>query len=112
MMKKLLAFVFLLTPSIGFSVDGTVLVIDKIAPKNGAFVGIVDSSQTLVNTANFSGNLSGADTTVQGALETIDALAIGGGSGSSSLGVADETTIVSSPTIQINFTGSGVTATQ
>lgn len=59
--------------------DGTVLVIDKIAPKNGAFIGVVDSSQAVNNTTEFNNNLSGADTTIQKALDTLDNLSVGGG---------------------------------
>lgn len=60
---------------------GEVTVINKIIPKNGAFVGIVDSSQTLVSTQTFSGNLSSADTDVQKALNTLDGLSISSGGG-------------------------------
>lgn len=74
-MKKLL-LAFLLFPSVSFARNGTVFVIDKIAPKNGAFVGVVDSSQTVVSTFTFSKNLSGADTNVQHALQTIDQLSL------------------------------------
>lgn len=79
-MKKLLYLLFLI-PSLAFSADGTVYVIDKLAPKNGAFVGVVDSSQTVNNVTNFNNNLSGADTTVQKALDTLDDMtAVGSGS--------------------------------
>lgn len=40
-----------------------------------------DASETTVDASGFSGNLSGTDTDVQTALETIDALSLGGGSG-------------------------------
>ena len=78
-MKRILFGFCLLLSAKVFAVDGTVLVIDKLAPKNGAFTGIVDSSQTVTNTANFNNNLSGSDTDVQKALDTIDNLSISGG---------------------------------
>lgn len=83
-MKKLLLATFLCAGMLGkiFAQNGTVLVIDKIAPKNAAFVGVVDASQTVVNTTLFSKNLSGADTDVQHALQTIDQLTASGGGGS------------------------------
>jgi len=98
--------------------DGTVLVIDKIAPKNGAFVGVVDSSQTVNNVTNFNGNLSSADDTVQKALDTLDNLSVsgGGGSGVSALAVATGTAsgfvgTISTPTAVINFNSSQFTGT-
>lgn len=79
-MKKLIlsvaATLALVVPA--FAVDGTVTLIDKLAPQAGAFVGLVDSSQTLVNTANFTTNLSSSETTVQKALDKIDKLTTGG----------------------------------
>lgn len=82
MKKVLLAFgSLLLMRSISFAANGTVLVIDKLAPKNGAFVGVVDSSQTLTNVTNFNNNLSAADDTVQKALDTLDNMSVSGGSG-------------------------------
>lgn len=82
-MKKLFAFILFASTSLLWGADGTVLVIDKLAPKNGAFVGVVDSSQSVTNVTNFGNNLSAADNTVQKALDTIDNLSIGGGSGAS-----------------------------
>lgn len=83
-MKKILLATFLLVgiTRAAFSANGTVTVIDKIAPQNGAFVGVVDSSQTLNNVTNFNNNLSAADDTVQKALDTLDNMSISGGSGS------------------------------
>ena len=77
-MKKLLFLAFLI-PSCAFATDGSVTLIGKLAPKNGAFVGLVDSSQTLNTTTNFNGNLSAADDTVQKALDTLDSLTVGSG---------------------------------
>lgn len=77
-MKKLLLGLLFAFPSLSFAANGTVTVIDKIAPKNGAFVGVVDASQTVTNVTNFNNNLSPADTDVQKALETIDNLSFGG----------------------------------
>jgi len=102
-MKKLLYLLFLLPISL-WGADGTVLVIDKLAPKNGAFIGIVDSSQTVNNVTNFNGNLSASETTVQEALDVLDDLAIG--SGGSSVYPATSTIIadygISASTIQID----------
>lgn len=83
-MKKILLAASLLVgiTRAAFSANGTVTVIDKIAPQNGAFVGVVDSSQTLNNVTNFNNNLSAADDTVQKALDTLDNMSISGGSGS------------------------------
>lgn len=79
-MRKLALVSFLLFyPSFAMARNGTVLVIDKIAPKNEAFIGVVDSSQTLNNTSNFDHNLSTNDITVQQALDTLDNMT--GGSG-------------------------------
>lgn len=93
-----------------FAANGTVLVIDKIAPKNGAFVGVVDSSQTVTNVTNFNGNLSSADDTVQKALDTLDNLSVGGGSGAGTLAVgtgtaSNFTNNITSPTSAISFHG-------
>lgn len=94
-----------------YSANGTVTVIDKIAPQNGAFVGVVDSSQTVNNTTNFNNNLSAADDTVQKALDTLDNLSIsGGGGGSAALAVgtgtaSNFTTSVTSPTAAISLLG-------
>lgn len=60
---------------------GTVLVIDKIAPKNGAFTGLVNAENVDISTNAFGGNLGTGDVDLQTALETIDNLSIGGGSG-------------------------------
>ncbi len=79
-MKKLLLISLLFAPVFAHGSDGTVLVIDKLAPKNGAFVGIVDSSQAVNNTTNFNHNLSTNDTTVQKALDTLDNMVAGGSS--------------------------------
>lgn len=79
-MKKLslfaIAFLGLSLPA--FARVGTVFVIDKIAPKNGGFVGVVDSSQTVTSTSSFNGNLSAADIDVQKALDTLDNLTVSG----------------------------------
>lgn len=112
-MRKYLLFLFSLLAwnVISHAADGTVLVIDKIAPKNGAFVGVVDSSQTLTNVTNFNNNLSASDNTVQKALDTLDNMTIsGGGGGSSTLAVgtgtaSNFTTNVTSPTAVISFLG-------
>lgn len=109
-MKKLF-LAFLLLPSISFARNGTVFVIDKIAPKNGAFVGVVDSSQTVVSTSSFSKNLSATDTDVQHALNTIDQMTTGSGGGSSTLAIgtgtaANFTTKITSPTAVVSFLGS------
>ena len=61
--------------------NGTVLLIDKLAPKNAAFIGLVDSSQTVTNTTNFNNNLSSSDDTVQKALDTLDEMVASGGGG-------------------------------
>lgn len=76
-MKKLL-FLLLMLPTSVLAKNGTVLVIDKLAPRNAAFVGVVDASQTVVNAGSFSKNLSVSDIDVQHALNTIDQLATGG----------------------------------
>lgn len=77
-MKKLLLALTISVMSPIWSYAGINL-IDKIVPKNGAFQGLVDSSQTIVSTAAFSGNLSSSDTDVQKALETLDQLSVAGG---------------------------------
>ena len=110
MIKKLLLSICLLLPSIAYATDGSVLVIDKIAPKNGAFVGVVDSSQAVTNTTNFNNNLSASDNTVQKALDTLDNMSVGAGSGSpDSLG-----THVATKTVTANFgiTGSTLNLSQ
>lgn len=78
-MRKYLSALFLLLAcnAIGYAANGSVLVIDKLAPKNGAFVGVVDSSQTVTNVSNFNNNLSSSDDTVQKALDTLDNLSVG-----------------------------------
>lgn len=77
-MKKLLLIgALILSPVLGYGA-GEVTIINKIVPKNNAFIGVVDSSQTLVNTAPFSKNLNGTDTNVQHALQTLDQLKSGG----------------------------------
>lgn len=90
-MKKLFLGFLLSFPGLSFAANGTVTVIDKIAPKNGAFVGVVDASQTVTNVTTFNNNLSGADTDVQKALETIDNLSISGGGGSGGYAVEPAT---------------------
>lgn len=108
-MKKLL-FLILLTPSAVFARNGTVLVIDKLAPRNAAFVGVVDASQTVVNISSFSKNLSSSDIDVQHALNTIDKLTVSGGGGGSALAVGTGTASnfsnsTSSPTTNLGFYG-------
>ena len=56
--------------------EGDVNLIAKIAPKNEAFVVIVDGANTGLNTTNFDKNLSSADDTVQKAMETLDNLSV------------------------------------
>lgn len=51
----------------------------KIEPKNGAFQGMVDAEQTIVDASVFTGNLSATDTDLQTALVTIDGLVLGTG---------------------------------
>ena len=53
---------------------GDINLIAKIAPKNEAFINIVDASNAGADTTNFDNNLSVADDTVQKALETLDEL--------------------------------------
>ncbi len=53
---------------------GEIELIAKVKPKNDAFIGIVDASQTLVDEDTFSGNLSACGDTVQDALEKLDNL--------------------------------------
>lgn len=101
-MKKILLLI-LLFPSAAFARNGTVFVIDKIAPKNGAFTGVVDSSQAVTNVTNFNGNLSSADTDVQKALDTLDNMSVSGGGGASTLAIKQNGVSVSSPTSVINF---------
>jgi len=55
-----------------------VFLTDKIMPLNGGFTGMVDSDQVIVDASVFTGNLSVTDTDLQTALETIDALTLGG----------------------------------
>lgn len=82
-MKKLLLIAAILIPSYTFAdvTTGTVLVIDKVAPKNGAFTGLVNAENVDISTNAFNGNLGTGDTDLQTALETIDDLSVGGGSG-------------------------------
>lgn len=112
MRKYLLALFSLLAwNAISYAADGTVLVIDKIAPKNGAFVGVVDSSQAVTNVTNFNNNLSASDDTVQKALDTLDNMVVtGGGGGASTLAVGTGTasnfvTKITSPTAVISALG-------
>ena len=103
-MKKLfLAGIIVLATSPLFARNGTVFVQDKIAPKNAAFVGVVDSSQTVVSTFTFNRNLSSADIDVQHALETLDDLIASGGGGASALAIKQNGVSVSSPTSVLNF---------
>lgn len=80
-MRKLLLALLVSIPVICFAENGTVNLIGKLAPQGGGFVGIVDSSQTLINVTNFNRNLSTSDTNVQAALETLDNLVATGGGG-------------------------------
>lgn len=107
----IVAALLFLGKACAFAANGTVLVIDKIAPKNAAFVGVVDSSQAVTNVTNFNNNLSSADDTVQKALDTLDNLSVsGGGGGTSTLAVgtgtaSNFTTGITSPTAAISFHG-------
>lgn len=53
---------------------GDINLIAKIAPKNDAFVGMVDAEQVIVDASGFTGNLSATDTDAQTAFETLDTL--------------------------------------
>ena len=107
MRKLLFAFTILLSPLIAHARNGTVTIIDKLAPKNGAFIGIVDSSQTVVSTGSFSKNLNGSDTDLQTTLQTIDQLNVAGNAGASALGITTGTAgaftgpVISTPTALI-----------
>ncbi len=78
-MKRILFALTLLSAASLFADDGSINLIGKLKPQNGAFQGLVASSQTDNVTTNFNNNLSVADTDVQKALETLDNLTIGGG---------------------------------
>ena len=82
-MKKIfLAAILMFGSSALYARNGTVTIIDKLAPKNNGTFGIVDSSQTVVSTATFSKNLNSTDVDLQTTLQTIDQLTISGGGGS------------------------------
>jgi hypothetical protein len=49
---------------------------DKILPLNDGFVGMVDANQTIVDATGFINNLSGADTDLQHALNTLDGITL------------------------------------
>jgi hypothetical protein len=74
-MKRLIFIFCLLFIGVAYAGDGDVNLIAKIAPKNNAFVNIVDALNVGVDTTDFDGNLSSLDDTLQKALETIDELA-------------------------------------
>ncbi len=71
---SLLILITILGVRLAFAGDGDVNLIAKIAPKNDAFVNIVDAANVGVDTTNFAGNLSSLDDTLQKALETLDDL--------------------------------------